>query len=314
MSAPTNAVMTDALRELLSAHSEDRAPEEWVTCEFPLGTYEQAVEAASLGRQICAEVLSVRDYKYKPYCETKTVVTCLCEAIHEQFAQAIKQQNWPEALRWMRASPPIYYAISPVPTSAMRVADPMHYTAVPGKPYASAAKAHPAELKGALPGAFADVLRGVFVGLVFFLEKKSWDIVHKRIQHMVFKLEDADLGDTGGPNGRTPLMEWAYQRMQGVQASLEDVELTGPPYGRTPLMDWELHVQSRLDMHPTPDSAAYNSLMAFGRRLRDHSPLSPDLIHAALVAMRSSSSRLRALPLDVRDAILRWAMLPKSKW
>jgi hypothetical protein len=27
-----------------------------------------------------------------------------------------------------------------------------------------------------------------------------------------------------------------------------------------------------------------------------------------------TSSRLRALPLEVRDAILRWAMLPKSKW
>ena len=314
MSAPTNAVMTDALRALLAAHSEGRVPEDWATRKLPLGTYEQAVEAASLGREICVEMLPWRYNRERMYSRMDYVLLRLCEAIHQRFEEAIEQQNWPEVRRWMRASPPIHYAYKPVHGSSVNVEKLKGYAAVPGKPYASAAKAHPAELKGALPGAFADVLRGVFVGLVFFLEKKSWDIVHKRIEHMVFELEDADLGDTGGPNGRTPLMEWAYQRMQGVQASLEDVELTGPPYGRTPLMDWELHVQSRLDMHPTPDSAAYNSLLAFGRRLRDHSPLSPVLIHAALVAMRSSSSRLRALPLDVRDAILRWAMLPKSKW
>jgi hypothetical protein len=314
MSAPTNAVMTDALRELLSAHSEGRALADWATRKLPLGTYEQAVEAASLGRQICAEVLSIPYRTFTMCTRREGALVWLCEAIHQQFAQAIEQQNWPEALRWMRASPPIYHAFKPFAMNPVTFGPHVSIDAVPGKTYASAAEAHPTELKEMLPGAFADVLRGVFVGLVPLLGSRRWDIVHKRIQHMVFELEDADLGDTGGPNGRTPLMEWAYQRMQGVQASLEDVELTGPPYGRTPLMDWELHVQSRLDMHPTPDSAAYNSLLAFGRRLRDHSPLSPVLIHAALVAMRSSSSRLRALPLDVRDAILRWAMLPKSKW
>lgn len=278
-----DVVLADVLRELKAAQLEKRPMAAWVPKQIPLGTYEQIVEAAFLGREICVEVYPMNG-------TTHALICRLCRVIDKQCMQAIERKDWLEVERWMRASPPLYF---PCREQESRFTSQMSllkarkfFTPVPGRMYTHAAMIYPTELQDIIPGAYADVLRGVFACSALFIRTRDWQKVHERIKELAFGLNDVDLSDTGGPHDAN----------------------------RTPFLEWELRVQPYLDKWPTPNSINYEFLQEFGRRLRDDSPLSPVLFRTALFAMHPRCSGLFGiLPLSVRELILRQARKPRSK-
>lgn len=209
---PPSMVFVDIMLEMQAACREKRVAKYEVQADTPLGTYEQALHAAFLVRELNAEVFPILN---SIICS----VHMLQSKTERLYLKAIHEHNWPEARRWMCVSMPTY-----------------KHT----------------EVMDTLPRACANALRCMFAYSVLFLRKRDWDEAHLRMHsfaihkaNIEMALECADLSDTGGPNDDTPLREWE-RRVQPYLAR----EPAPRPEGYYLILEFGLRLRDATPLHP----------------------------------------------------------------
>jgi hypothetical protein len=266
-------VYADIMLELQASCREKREAKYEVESTTPLGTYEQALHASFLVRELNAFAFPILN-------SIINATVSLRSKTNYRYFQALHLRDWPEAGRWMHVLlPPIRLGI-----------DRLHDDD-------SISKEYPIELKDFLPRAYTNALRCAFAYAAPFLRKRDWKEAHLRMDVYTFQnaeihaekmaLEFADLGDTGGPHDgdRTLLQDW-----ERIVKPYLDREPAPRPEAYYTILELGSKLSDATPLHPALFRAALFATHP-----------------------KAANTRLGALPPPILHAILRWARWSKRR-